>query len=174
MHRASTVARAVTAGSVDLAVVLRVEVNDVDMAATVVLNDLVGGMVSSTADDISSTVALDGDGVFTDVLEPDEFQCARAQTVDTLPLISSDDDVAQCGTILENKDSVGLACTTLSANDSESVSWGAQNTSFALAAARNTTVVLDPTSIKNLSCSNILRLAETFFAGVSGKTILIA
>jgi fructose-1,6-bisphosphatase/inositol monophosphatase family enzyme len=41
----------VAAGAVDLAVVLGVEVDDVDLAAAVVLDNLVLGVVRATADD---------------------------------------------------------------------------------------------------------------------------
>ena len=107
---AGAVAGAVTAGSVNLAVVFGIEVDNVDMSASVVLDDLVCGVESTTADDVGSTITLDGDGILADVLEPDKLQRARAQAVNTLTLVGTDDDVAESGTLLEDKDSVGLTC----------------------------------------------------------------
>jgi hypothetical protein len=76
LARALAVALAVAARAVDLAVVLGVEVDDVDGAAAVVLDDLVRGVVGAATDDVGGAVALDADGVFADVFEPDEFEVA--------------------------------------------------------------------------------------------------
>lgn len=56
-------AAAVSTGSVELAVVLSVEVDDVDCSAAVVLDDLIGSVVRATANDPrlgASLVILDG------------------------------------------------------------------------------------------------------------------
>ena len=112
VNGAGAVARAVTAGSVDLAVVLGIEVDNVDMAATVVLDDLVGGMVSTAANDVGSAVTLDGDSVLADVLEPDKLESAGAQAVDTLTLVGANDDVAKGSALLEDEDGISLTYTT--------------------------------------------------------------
>lgn len=104
-----TVALAVTAGSVNLAVVVGVEVDDVDVATAVVLNDLVLGAVSTATNDVGSSGSLDGDSVLADLLEPNELQVAAAQAVDTLLLVGTDDDVLQGSAVLEDEDGIGLA-----------------------------------------------------------------
>ncbi len=40
------------------------------------LDDLVRGVVGAAADDVGGAVALEADGVFADVFEPDEFEVA--------------------------------------------------------------------------------------------------
>jgi hypothetical protein len=76
LARALAVALAVAARAVDFAVVLGVEVDDVHGAAAVVLDDLVRCVVGAAADDVGRAVALEADGVFADVFEPDEFEVA--------------------------------------------------------------------------------------------------
>lgn len=78
LARAVAVALAVAARAVDLAVVLGVEVDDVHGAAAVVLDDLVRGVVGAAANDVGGAVALEADGVFADVFEPDVFEVAGA------------------------------------------------------------------------------------------------
>ena len=78
LARALAVALAVAARAVDLAVVFSVEVDDVHGAAAVVLDDLVRGVVGAAADDVGGAIALEGDGVFADVFEPDVFEVAGA------------------------------------------------------------------------------------------------
>lgn len=152
---AGAVVCAVAARAVDLAIVLGVEVDDVDLTAAVVLDDLVVGVVGTTSNDVGGTITLDGDGVLTDVLEPDELQSARAQAVDTLALVGADDDVAKGSTILEDEDSIGLA-------------------SLALTTAGNTTVVLHPAGIESLASGNVLGLAETLGVGGGGDAAFVA
>ena len=78
LARAVAVAFAVAAGAVDLTVVLGVEVDNVDGAAAVVLDDLVRGMVGAAADDVDGAVTLERDGILADVLEPDVLEVAGA------------------------------------------------------------------------------------------------
>lgn len=59
---------------------------------------------------LRSSITLDGDGILADVLEPDKLQGARAKAIDTLALVSTDDDVAEGGALFENEDGIGLAC----------------------------------------------------------------
>ena len=108
VHGTSTVVLAVTARSVNLAVVVGVKVDNVDMATTVVLNDLVRGLIGSSANDVGGSVALDADGVLADVLKPDEFEVTGSETVDTFLLVLADDDVTKSGTLFENEDGVSL------------------------------------------------------------------
>ena len=81
LAREVAVAFAVAARAVDLAVVLGVEVDDVDGAAAVVLDDLVRSVVGAAADDVGGAVALEADGVFANVFEPDEFEVAGSWRV---------------------------------------------------------------------------------------------
>ena len=69
----------VTARAVQLAVVVRVEVDDVDRAAAVMLDDLIACLVSTTANDprvFASLVARDGDRVLAHILEPHKVKGA--------------------------------------------------------------------------------------------------
>jgi hypothetical protein len=108
VNAASAVALAVAAGSVDFAVVVGIEVDDIHMAAAVMLDDLVVGAVCTSANDVGSAVTLDGDGIFADVLEPDELEVAATQAVDALLLVGTDDDVLQGCALFKNEDSVRL------------------------------------------------------------------
>ncbi|KAJ8104452.1 hypothetical protein OPT61_g10749 [Boeremia exigua] len=104
--------RAVSAGAVQLAVVLDVEVNDVDGAAAVVLDDLVGAVVRAAADDpglLAGFVVLDRECVFAHVLPPDVLESAVAGAVDTLGLVLADDDVAEGGALVEVENGVLVA-----------------------------------------------------------------
>lgn len=106
---AGAVALAVAAGAVDFSVVVGVKVDNVDVAAAVVLDDLVGGVVGAAADDVGRAVALDRDGVLANVLEPDVLEGTAAQAIDALSLVGADDDVLEGGALFENEDGVGLA-----------------------------------------------------------------
>lgn len=48
------------------------------------------------------------------------------------------------------------------------------HTSFALATAGNTTVVLDPASVEDLAGLDVSGLAEALLTSVLGKTLIIA
>lgn len=111
MDGTGAVVGAVTAGAVDLAVVVGVEVDNVDVAAAIVLDDLVAGVVRATADNVGRAVTLDGDGVLAHVLEPHKLEVAAAQAVHALALIGTNNDVAQSGALFEDKDRVRLAYT---------------------------------------------------------------
>lgn len=155
VNSASAVSRAVTARAVDLAVVVGVEVDDVDVAAAVVLDDLVRGVVGTATDDVGCAITLDGDGILADVLKPDKLEGAGAEAVHTLALVGADDDVAQSGTILEHEDGVGLAALTLTT-------------------AGDATVVPGPAGVEDLAGLDITGLAEADGVCGSGNTALVA
>ena len=89
------------ARAVDLAVVLGVEVVDLNTAAAVVLDDLIGGVESTTTTDnghSASGILLDGNGILADVLKPGVLDgAATTETVDALALIGADNDVPDGG-----------------------------------------------------------------------------
>lgn len=88
----------VATGAVQLAVVLDVEVNDIDSTAAIVLDDFVAGVVGTTADDprfLAGLVVLDGDGILAYVLEPNKLEVAGAVTVHALSLVLANDNVSQ-------------------------------------------------------------------------------
>ncbi|EKG19819.1 hypothetical protein MPH_02888 [Macrophomina phaseolina MS6] len=118
---AASVAVAVAARAVELAEVGDGEAVNGDGADSVVLDDLVLGALSATAADGGVTVTLDGKSVLADGLPPDVFDGAGTQTVDTLDLVSTDDGVAEAGTILKDEDSVGLATLAAAAVDTTAV-----------------------------------------------------
>lgn len=74
--RLGLVVGAVTAAAVQLTGVDDGKVLDGDGSGTVVLDDLVLGLLGSSADDGGVTGTEDGDGVLADVAEPDVSQCA--------------------------------------------------------------------------------------------------
>lgn len=97
---------------VELAVVLNVEVDDVNGAAAVVLDDFVRTVVRTTTNDPglrTSLVILNRESILTDIFPPDEFKgtvaiavytwtksepitTSRDRTVLTLSLVLADDD----------------------------------------------------------------------------------
>ena len=63
----------ISARAVQFAVVIDVEVDDVNGTAAVVLDDFVRSMVGSTTDDpalLASSILLDGNSIFADILKP--------------------------------------------------------------------------------------------------------
>ena len=84
---------AVAARAVELAEVLDGEAVDRDGTNTVVLDDLVLGVASTTTDDLAVTVTLEGKSV--------------------LVLVGADDDVLEGGTVLELEDGVLVAALSL-------------------------------------------------------------
>lgn len=172
MDGAGAVVLAVAAGAVDLAVVLGVEVDDVDVTAAVVLYDLVVGVEGTAADDLGVAVALDGDGVLADVLEPDVLESAGADTVDTLVLVGANDDVPQGSAILKDEDGVGLAALRLAtALDAAVVLEKGRSD-----AVRNRSVqqtYLDPLGIEGLALLDVLGLAERLGVGVLRQTTVM-
>lgn len=106
MHTPPAIVLAVSTRSINLAIVLGVKVNNVHMTAAIVLDDFVFGFESATADDVGCAAALDRDGIFADIFEPDEFECAGAFAVDAFALVGADDDVAELCAFFEDEDCV--------------------------------------------------------------------
>lgn len=104
---------AVTARSVELSEVNDGESINGDRSETIVLDDLVLSTGSTTALDESVTVTLEGESILADLLPPDVFDGARALTVDTLDLVSTDDGVLEGGAVLEDEDGVAVAALDL-------------------------------------------------------------
>jgi hypothetical protein len=107
----------VSTRAVKLAIVLDVEVYNVDRAAPVVLDDLIGRMVSAATDDPAvgaRLVVLDAECVFADVLPPHEFQRAVTGAVDSFGLVLADDHVAQGSAFAEVEDRVFPVCIAFS------------------------------------------------------------
>jgi hypothetical protein len=76
---------------------------DIDGAPAVVLNDLVAGAFGTTASDGGSTRCLtDGNSIFAYILEPDVLDRARALAVNTLGLISADNNIPESYTVISN------------------------------------------------------------------------
>ena len=118
---------AVAAGPVELAKVVDGEAVDVDLAAGVVLDDLVVGALGTAADDVvGAAAALERKGVcvalvwggvnclrvmltLADGLPPDVLDCAGSEAVDTLDLVGANDGVLQGTALLDDEDGVVLA-----------------------------------------------------------------
>jgi hypothetical protein len=84
------------------------EVNNVDVTASVVLDDLVGSLVGTASDDVGSSTTLDSDGILADVLEPDKLKVASAKAVNTFLLVGTNNDVTKGSAILKDENSVLL------------------------------------------------------------------
>jgi hypothetical protein len=105
-HRLRTENTHVSTRAVKLAIVLDVEVYNVDRAAPVVLDDLVRRMVSAATDDPAvgaRLVVLDAECIF-----------AVAGAVDSFGLVLADDHVAQGSALAEVKDCVFPVCIAFS------------------------------------------------------------
>jgi hypothetical protein len=100
VNRPGTVLGAVAARAVHLAVVLGIKVDNVDVAAAVVLDNLVGGVECAASDDVGRAGTLDGDAVLANVLEPDELEIAGSETVDSFALVGTDYDISKGRSIL--------------------------------------------------------------------------
>lgn len=101
---------------VQLAVIVGIEVNDVDSTASVVLNDLVRSVICTATNDSglsSSLVVLDGNGILTYVLEPYVLQSAVAVTVNTFGLVLANDSVLEGGSSAKDEDGVGFTWCSL-------------------------------------------------------------
>lgn len=101
---------AVSAGAVQLSIVLDVEVDDVHRTTAVMLDNLIRSVVRTTTNDprlVASDILLDGDGILTDIFEPDELKRAGALTVDTLGLVLADNAVSKSCALFKEEDSVG-------------------------------------------------------------------
>ena len=109
----ASVVGAVAAAAVELTGIDNGEVADGNGASTVVLDDLVGSVLSTTALNEDVACAKSRDGVLTNIAEPDVGQGASTTAVDTLELASTDDDVGDAGAVLEDKDSRGAASVSV-------------------------------------------------------------
>lgn len=89
------------------------EVDNVDVTTSVVLDYLVGSLVGTATDDVGSSTTLERDSILADVLEPDKLKVAGTETVDTLLLVGTNDNVAKSGAVLKNKDSILLTYVML-------------------------------------------------------------
>lgn len=104
---------AVAARAVELAEVDSGEAINGDRSEAVVLNDLVLGASGTSTLDEGVAVTLEGKGVLADLLPPDVLDGARTLAVNTLDLVSTDDDVLEGSTVLENEDGVSVATLSL-------------------------------------------------------------
>lgn len=134
MHRtlATLVTRAVAARPVDLAVIVRIEVDDIDMSTSIVLDDLIRSLVCAAANDVCSSRTFDGDCIFADIFKPDELKVAGTFAVDAFLLVGADDDIAKSRAVLENEDRVCFAA-------------------FALARAFDAAIVLGPAGVEDFA-----------------------
>jgi hypothetical protein len=113
---------AVTASTVELAEIGDLETVDGDSSLTVVLNDLVGSRLSTSALDEGVTVTLQGKSVLADIDPPDVLDGAGALAVDTLDLVLADDGVLEGSAVLDDENGIRVATLSLtSAGDATAV-----------------------------------------------------
>lgn len=77
------------------------------MTAAVVLDDLVRSFVRTSTNDIGGSTAEDRDGILADILKPDELKVTRPFAVNALPLVSTNYDIAEGRSVLEDEHSIG-------------------------------------------------------------------
>lgn len=167
-----------------------VVLDDVDGAASVVLDDLVGGFVGASADDPAviaglvvflrmsggfdttgdqgSGVTYDGDGVLADILEPDKLEGAGPVAVHTLGLILSNDDVSQRGAGLEVEDGVLPVCRGSSQSATPVWSWElyVPPSDCSLQAPDPRSYLAQPPSNTSPAATVMTELLEMWFVGV--------
>jgi len=103
---------AVSAAPVEFAESLDAVRVDLDGSAAVVLDNFVFSVLGASTDDVGlARGLLDGDGILTDIFEPDVVDIARAEAVDTFGLVGADHDVLDGSTALDEEDGIGV--TTL-------------------------------------------------------------
>jgi hypothetical protein len=151
------------------------EVDNVDVTAAIVLDDLIGSLVGTATDNVGGSATLDRDGILTNILEPDELQVARAETMNALFLVGADNDVAKSCTVLEDKDCILLTYQVSIYHRLESCTRElAKLTTFALTRALDTAVVANPFSVENLTLLEISGCAEGLGASGFGNTACVA
>jgi hypothetical protein len=104
LHRSRTDNTHVSTRAVELAIVFHVEVYNVDGTASIVLDNLVGSMVSTATNDPAVgawLVVLDAKRIFANVFPPYKLQRAVSSAVNTFSLVLTDDHVAQSGAFAE-------------------------------------------------------------------------
>lgn len=129
---------AVATATVQLAGIDDGEVLDGHGSAAVVLDDLVLGLLGATTLDENVAISESRDGIceiiskktgqanlskvltLADISEPDVLESASSLAVNTLKLASSNNDVAECGSVVEDEDSavtasVGVSVTVAAA-----------------------------------------------------------
>lgn len=77
------------------------------------LNYLIIGTTSTTAGDLRSASALEGESVFADGGPPNVLERARAKTVNALDLVLADDDILEGSTVLQKEDGILVAALLL-------------------------------------------------------------
>jgi len=112
--RALVLSAAVSAAPVQFAESLDTVRVNLDGPSTVVLDDFVFGVLGAAADDVGLAGGLlDGDSVLAYILEPDVVEIAGAKAVDTLSLVSADDDILNSRATLDEENGVGVTAFVL-------------------------------------------------------------
>jgi hypothetical protein len=104
---------AVSTAAVKLSKISDGEAINGDGTNTVVLDNLVGSTTSTTTDDLTVTVTLEGQCILANSIPPDILNSASTETVNTLVLIFTNDGVLEGSAVSEKEDSVGVAALGL-------------------------------------------------------------
>lgn len=84
-----------------------VEVLDNNRSTTIVLNDLIRSVESTTTVDVGSTRSLlEGESILTDILPPDIVESARTHAVNTFAVVWSNDNVGKGTTRQDNENTI--------------------------------------------------------------------
>lgn len=103
----------VAARAVEFAKVARIEVGDGDSSGTIVLEDLVLCVESTTTDNIRNVTGaglLEGSSILAYVLPPNIDELTWSTTVDTLSLVSTNDHVGDSCSRFENEHGICFTC----------------------------------------------------------------
>lgn len=125
------------------------------MTASVVLDNLIGSLISTTTNDIGSSTTLNRDSILTNILKPDKLKVTSTKTVHALLLVRTNDNVAKSGTVFEDEHGVLLAA-------------------LALAGALDAAVVANPLGVKDLALLEVLGGAEGLGACGFGDATCVA
>lgn len=118
-------------------------------------------------------MTYDRDGILANILEPDELESTGTHAVDTLHLVCADDDVLQSSASTEDEHGI-IATYNLRKSSDTILSKIGLHTTLAFTTGTSATVVLDPTSIKDLASSNLNRSIAGDLVGVGGETTLVS
>ena len=99
----------ITARPVKFAIILSVEIDDIDGTAAVMLDDFVTRVIGTTSNDpalLTGLIIFDANRILTYIFKPDKVEGARTIAMNTLSLVLSDDSVLQCGSRSKQEDSI--------------------------------------------------------------------
>lgn len=106
---------AITTAAIKLSKILDGEAIDGDRPNTIMLNNLVLSTTSTTSNDLTITITLEGQGVLAYSIPPHILNRASTQTMHTLTLIFTDDGILEGSAVFEKEHGIRVAAFGLAA-----------------------------------------------------------